>query len=514
MSLTNGDVCRVAVEDCRDFLRTGRCKYGASCKYNHPPNVQTGGGIKQIDPSEPMFPLRPNEPVCQYYMKHGTCKFGQACKFHHPPQNTLFGGMPNGSGPSNSGSRRPEPATQLLLNPVGPDPNGQGMMLQFLPQRPEEADCIYFLKNGRCKYGATCRYHHPIQQRSRSQIDSHTPRVRQDSFGRTNNSGSHNKVQYIAQVIQKYPNGLASEGGIVTLDSNSSKSLQQQSYVVANGDGFHSYGFSQPQGSSVVMTEQSSSTSSVASSFDLNQDMLGVVEPSRPRRNMSVGSFSNGDTRMQQPLTYMSHSVSETNVSHRRGRAASYGSIQDSRYPDPHSSNITPWNQAARVQESTPSPRSNPTPRRSQKMGRRGVPPDEGFTRMTSALLNMLDTTEEHAGENYSDEELPQHQEIGGDTLMHLNQLSLHETNGPHQNRVIPSMSTASQFQPLPQAVEQPSYPSFLAATKSHHRPHQQQQDSGDWKPGWQKNSRNPGTVPMLAPNSAPSDGDIGLYLP
>ena len=33
--------------------------------------------------------------------------------------------------------------------------------LALLPQRPGEPDCIYFLKHGRCKYGITCKYHHP-----------------------------------------------------------------------------------------------------------------------------------------------------------------------------------------------------------------------------------------------------------------------------------------------------------------------------------------------------------------
>ena len=78
-------------EDCRDYLRTGRCKYGASCKYSHPANVQSGGGMKT--PTEPLVPVRPNEPPCQYYLKHGTCKFGQTCKFNHPPQSLLSSGL-------------------------------------------------------------------------------------------------------------------------------------------------------------------------------------------------------------------------------------------------------------------------------------------------------------------------------------------------------------------------------------------------------------------------------------
>ena len=150
-----------AQEDCRDFLRTGRCKYGASCKYNHPANVQSGGGVKApVDPSEPPFPVRPDEPTCQYYMKHGTCKFGQACKFHHPPQSEMAAALLGGNAVLMNVGRNNEGASQqIVLNSIS---GTSAMALQFLPQRPDEPDCIYFLRNGRCKYGATCRYHHPV----------------------------------------------------------------------------------------------------------------------------------------------------------------------------------------------------------------------------------------------------------------------------------------------------------------------------------------------------------------
>ncbi|GJU67540.1 retrovirus-related pol polyprotein from transposon TNT 1-94 [Tanacetum coccineum] len=35
--------------------------------------------------TERVFPERPGQPECQYYMKTGDCKFGASCKFHHPP---------------------------------------------------------------------------------------------------------------------------------------------------------------------------------------------------------------------------------------------------------------------------------------------------------------------------------------------------------------------------------------------------------------------------------------------
>ncbi|KAD4585119.1 hypothetical protein E3N88_22720 [Mikania micrantha] len=30
------------------------------------------------------YPERPGQPECQYYLKTGTCKFGATCRFHHP----------------------------------------------------------------------------------------------------------------------------------------------------------------------------------------------------------------------------------------------------------------------------------------------------------------------------------------------------------------------------------------------------------------------------------------------
>lgn len=126
---------KMGVENCRDYLRTGKCKYGESCKYNHPPNVECGGGIKSPNPGEPLFPIRPSEPPCKYFLKHGTCKFGQTCKFHHPPD-----------------------------------------LLELLPQRPSEPECLYFLRNGKCKYGAACKFHHPLPlKRFKQHTDATVP---------------------------------------------------------------------------------------------------------------------------------------------------------------------------------------------------------------------------------------------------------------------------------------------------------------------------------------------------
>lgn len=32
-----------------------------------------------------------------------------------------------------------------------------------LPQRPDQPDCQFYMKTGRCKFGQNCKYHHPKQ---------------------------------------------------------------------------------------------------------------------------------------------------------------------------------------------------------------------------------------------------------------------------------------------------------------------------------------------------------------
>lgn len=191
---------RPGEQDCRDYLRTGRCKYGESCKYNHPPGVQSGGGMKAPDGG---FPIRPNEPACQYYLKHGTCKFGQTCKFHHPPHV-----LPSGGGGGGGGGGPILPAGAVLMN-VGGLPgqhviainDGSGMhgdrvqhshqVVQLLPQRPGEPDCIYFLRNGRCKYGATCKYHHPLTNAAATTSQSHSHHLHQQQQHHHQHHGHH-----------------------------------------------------------------------------------------------------------------------------------------------------------------------------------------------------------------------------------------------------------------------------------------------------------------------------------
>lgn len=305
-----------------------------------------------IDPSEPMFPVRLNEPVCQYYMKHGTCKFGQACKFNHPsqPQGTtaLVGGA---TVVMNVG--RKNDTSLILTNPVASDSKGSPMMLQFLPQRPDEPDCIFFLKNGRCKYGATCRYHHPVNFPQRRQ-DQRKMQQTTVSDGMIN----ANKMPYTCQQVpqHKYQQGPSLHDGSLTFmapdghtHSTSATRPRKGSYQQLHGnmgnDGGAQYGH-QP-GMISMNPDHNSSSSTVSSSYDTASSNLqgadaaqGDPPPLWNRQSNSAHANVNSYTTdspvhrshlsSYTPRSVLAQNSSDGNLtSVRRHRSASYGSTMD-----------------------------------------------------------------------------------------------------------------------------------------------------------------------------------------
>jgi Zinc finger C-x8-C-x5-C-x3-H type (and similar) len=526
------------MEDCRDYLRTGRCKYGASCKYNHPENVQNGGGIKPLDPSEPLFPSRPNEPVCQYFMKHGTCKFGQACKFDHPPQHAMqFIDRGGQGGMMNVGHLSEPSLPHLVLNQMGTDTNG--MILQFLPQRVDEPDCIYFLKNGRCKYGATCRYHHPIQPQlvATRRLMENKPKVRTSDVY---NARSGQKVQYVTQIIPNYHGGqhvMTSYDnkpvGIVTGDPPNG--LPPGYQIITGSDGVTSYCV--PAGS-VVVTEQGSSSSSIASSsYETAQDQLSE-QWSRARRNSSGGSLmsysQHNDGRP--PRTFLSHSISEGNIVQRQARSTSYGSAGEmAAVPQSFPRTVSNGSWQPRTQGSHIPARQEPSSRppvagngilhqRRMIMRRRdargGEVPDEGFTMMTSALLNMLDTPEERSADSYSEEEYRQRvaddgvQSELGQSL--FEQMTLHDQGTARE--VSPQGGDTRTVQPA-MFDQRSMHATYMSANQRASSSGDHEDIDSSWSPTW-LGPADPSNgfamlhhKPGMHRSSSHQDSDVGLYL-
>ncbi|XWS58828.1 hypothetical protein CRYUN_Cryun08bG0067400 [Craigia yunnanensis] len=113
--------------DCSYYIRTGLCRFGATCRFNHPPNRKLAIATARMKGE---FPERVGQPECQYYLKTGSCKFGATCKFHHPRDKAGIAG-------------------RVSLNILG------------YPLRPNETECDYYLRTGQCKFGSTCKFHHP-----------------------------------------------------------------------------------------------------------------------------------------------------------------------------------------------------------------------------------------------------------------------------------------------------------------------------------------------------------------
>jgi hypothetical protein len=183
---------------CESWAREGRCRLGALCKFDHP-----GVGAKEPDvPSMGMpppiglmmaavpfgtspYPIRPGEPLCSFFMKNGACKFGSTCKFDHPEdcpayqmvkqhQHQVVGGamagmmnpmvnagmlmgIMKGSWSDGGGLMLPHHAMQPS------DPQGSGAAY---PRRPEQQECAYYVRTGMCRYGESCRFDHPPERAS------------------------------------------------------------------------------------------------------------------------------------------------------------------------------------------------------------------------------------------------------------------------------------------------------------------------------------------------------------
>eukprot|EP00963_Diacronema_lutheri_P005425 scaffold426_cov319-Pavlova_lutheri.AAC.2 len=93
---------RADAPDCTYYMKTGHCRFGATCKFNHPPerlaqlSTTSEGGVSLNSLG---LPMRPGAAECSYYMKTRTCKFGRTCKFHHPELMSYLSAMlPSGHG--------------------------------------------------------------------------------------------------------------------------------------------------------------------------------------------------------------------------------------------------------------------------------------------------------------------------------------------------------------------------------------------------------------------------------
>ncbi|KAJ6825117.1 zinc finger CCCH domain-containing protein 65-like [Iris pallida] len=122
--------------DCAYYVRTGACRYGLNCKFNHPlgrtkdkskfKKWDEPGQIAAKEKEKYAFSEIKGKTFCKYYLTPGGCKYGYECNYVHQ-----------------------EKTEEVELNFLG------------LPLRPREKKCMYYMRTGGCKYSTNCRYHHP-----------------------------------------------------------------------------------------------------------------------------------------------------------------------------------------------------------------------------------------------------------------------------------------------------------------------------------------------------------------
>eukprot|EP00270_Netrium_digitus_P016398 TRINITY_DN587_c0_g1_i1.p1 TRINITY_DN587_c0_g1~~TRINITY_DN587_c0_g1_i1.p1 ORF type:complete len:545 (-),score=94.65 TRINITY_DN587_c0_g1_i1:191-1780(-) len=182
---------RPGEEECLFYMRYGTCKFGPSCRYHHPRdhtptesgktwiagagregehhnNAQGEGAAAaaaakgddaaakaaktpEVSMNSKGYPLRPDCDSCTFYVKTGSCKFGDTCKFNHPEKIENPG---EGTAPA------PAKADSMSIFQDFP-----------FPERPGQKECAFYMKTGDCKYGNTCRWHHPRDRAAAATAD-------------------------------------------------------------------------------------------------------------------------------------------------------------------------------------------------------------------------------------------------------------------------------------------------------------------------------------------------------
>ncbi|KAJ1396260.1 Zinc finger, CCCH-type, partial [Sesbania bispinosa] len=89
--------------ECKYYLRSGGCKFGKACKFNHTRGKYSSSTAPASELNFLGLPIRLGEKECPYYMRTGSCKFGANCKFNHPDP-TAVGVCDSPSGYGNGSS--------------------------------------------------------------------------------------------------------------------------------------------------------------------------------------------------------------------------------------------------------------------------------------------------------------------------------------------------------------------------------------------------------------------------
>ncbi|XP_038691478.1 LOW QUALITY PROTEIN: zinc finger CCCH domain-containing protein 37-like [Tripterygium wilfordii] len=110
------------------------------------------------------LPVRPGELDCPFYLKTGSCKYGTTCRYNHPAAAAIGHSIVASPATSlNIGVTNPAVSMYQTVDPTFSQAT-VGVGLTIYPQRPGQMECDYYMKTGECKFGERCRFHHPINR--------------------------------------------------------------------------------------------------------------------------------------------------------------------------------------------------------------------------------------------------------------------------------------------------------------------------------------------------------------
>ncbi|KAL4568267.1 hypothetical protein LXL04_023875 [Taraxacum kok-saghyz] len=121
------------------------------------------------------YPLPKSDKVCLVFTHTGFCSFRDRCRFRHPtPENAQVDAEENKGKPSETESEKSRPVIPCKFYPTGVCKNGekckfdhsitefkQIFNIMGLPIRLGEQDCSFYMRNGTCNFGKSCKFHHP-----------------------------------------------------------------------------------------------------------------------------------------------------------------------------------------------------------------------------------------------------------------------------------------------------------------------------------------------------------------
>ncbi|KAG2316262.1 hypothetical protein Bca52824_019384 [Brassica carinata] len=135
-------------------MRIGHCKFGATCKFNHPqPQPTTSLMVPTSGQRHPRW--QDPSGFTPLIMPQGVVPV----QGWNPYTGQLGSVSPSGTGNDHSNYRNLQQNESGSSVPLGgiyalPSEN-------VFPERPGQPECRIYMKTGDCKFGTVCKFHHP-----------------------------------------------------------------------------------------------------------------------------------------------------------------------------------------------------------------------------------------------------------------------------------------------------------------------------------------------------------------